>query len=298
MWNRESFPNLKINTVIIINILGGFGNQLFQYALGRYLQTENNCEVKYLSGDALRKPELDFLRSKVEFCTPAELSHARKESNAFLLLSRKLGSATKSRLKRAVIEDYGHPFDPEMLQIQHECQLIGYWQTYLTTDPIRKILLEEIQPKNPLSDGFEALKTEIRSAGNTASLHIRRGDYLDSTTNDVHGILPLSYYEQAVAFLVNKDPETRFYVFSDDISWAKANLTWIPNSTFVETASHYEDFFLMKECKHNIIANSSFSWWAAWLNENPGKTVVRPEKWFANREFNALSFIPKDWITL
>jgi hypothetical protein len=116
-------------------------------------------------------------------------------------------------------------------------------------------------------------------------LHIRRGDYIsDKKANSVHGTCDLSYYKKATELICAKFNDAHFFVFSDDISWAKENLN-INNTTYIDhkTIPH-EDIHLMSLCKHNITANSSFSWWGAWLNQYSKKTVIAPKQWFINKE--------------
>jgi hypothetical protein len=113
-----------------------------------------------------------------------------------------------------------------------------------------------------------------------------------------HGVLDPFYYEKAMGIIEEKIPDARIYFFSDDIQWVKQNLALNKHKELVSSHSRsaIEDFYLMTQCRHNIIANSSFSWWTAWLNDNPGKIVIAPEKWFTDKKIKTKDLIPQGWI--
>src|SRR3989344_4984067 len=142
------------------------------------------------------------------------------------------------------------------------------------------------------------LASEI-SGTNSVSVHIRRGDYVtNANTNQFHGLCSLDYYNKAVSFISSKQNEMELFVFSDDIEWCKENLKYDFPIHFVETNDAHSDMYLMSLCKHNIIANSSFSWWGAWLNDNFQKIVVAPSQWIADASVNTQDLIPKGWIKI
>ena len=154
---------------------------------------------------------------------------------------------------------------------------------------------------SPSSNNLELLK-EVQSEQSSISLHIRRGNYANiESVNLVHGTMPISYYEDAINFFEGEIVNPKFYVFSDDISWAKDNLKLKHPSVFVDhndDKCDYEDLRLMANCKHHIIANSTFSWWAAWLNQKPDKRVIAPRQWsFPGAKFKPVvdTLIPSDW---
>ncbi|HSU50429.1 MAG TPA: alpha-1,2-fucosyltransferase, partial [Segetibacter sp.] len=126
-------------------------------------------------------------------------------------------------------------------------------------------------------------------------------DYSKKVVQDYHGTLNEEYYQKAINKLTSLSPNPTFYIFSDDVEWVKDKLLLKRPAEFITgevTKNHYEDFYLMSQCKHNIIANSSFSWWAAWLNPNPDKIVIAPKKWFNNAPYNTNDLIPQSWIKL
>ena len=135
---------------------------------------------------------------------------------------------------------------------------------------------------------------------NSVSIHIRRGDYVaDPTMYTSHGTCDIDYYNRCVESLTEKVKDTSFFVFSDDPQWSRDSLKLQYPAIFVDhnDMEHgYEDMRLMSQCKHNIIANSSFSWWGAWLNNNENKIVLAPEKWFAKKTYIINDMIPVQWV--
>jgi hypothetical protein len=132
----------------------------------------------------------------------------------------------------------------------------------------------------------------------SVSIHVRRGDYVNNPkVNEYHGSLQSDYYLKAIEVINNKVSDSKFYIFSDDIEWVRDNMFGDLNAVFVKTTSDEEDMYLMSKCKHNIIANSSFSWWGAYLNSNESKLVVAPVQWFKNAEMNekTLDLVPTNW---
>ena len=134
----------------------------------------------------------------------------------------------------------------------------------------------------------------------SVSLHIRRGDYLsDLKVSKVHGMCDIEYYQKAISYLSSRIQDPVVYVFSDDIEWCKKNLGFLKNKVFIDnTKTAIEDLELMRNCDHNIIANSTFSWWGAWLNENDDKIVVAPRKWFFSERMQHLTPVPTEWMKI
>jgi hypothetical protein len=135
----------------------------------------------------------------------------------------------------------------------------------------------------------------------SVSLHIRRGDFVSNRkTNEIHGVLPLEYYYEAIRLITNQVRNPEFFIFSDDIPWVRENLLVPKKVNFVEHPTSnrdYEDLILMSNCKHHIIANSSFSWWGAWLSQNPVKRVIAPREWY-RIVIDTRDLLPEEWIKL
>jgi hypothetical protein len=150
-----------------------------------------------------------------------------------------------------------------------------------------------------MSPSGQALCTSITNT-NSVSIHIRRGDYVQNhRVLRENGICSLSYYKRAVAELEKTQKDIFYFIFSDDINWVKKNISLGRDTVFVSdtTLTDSEELVIMSKCKHNIIANSSFSWWAAWINQNPNKICVAPKPWFNTAKYDS-NLIPKSWIQL
>lgn len=134
------------------------------------------------------------------------------------------------------------------------------------------------------------------------SIHVRRGDYINNPeTFKLHGVCGLDYYHAAIEYITKRTNTPVFYIFSDDISWAEENIKSKNQMIFVKETPHGKDYFemyLMSVCKHNIIANSSFSWWGAWLNKSPEKIVIAPKKWMNETSIDTTDLVLKNWIRI
>lgn len=267
--------------MIIVRIVGGLGNQMFQYAFAKALQQKGfNVKIdtsKFKTytlhgGYHLDKYNID-LKTSGFFPTLFSILKIRKNVKEKSLL-----------------------FDENLTKLQGNEYVKGYFQTEKYFENIRGVLLEQFTLNAHLSDSTNTYVEAIKKQSNTCALHVRRGDFIsDLKANSVHGTCDLEYYKKAIKFIKKTQDQLKFYVFSDDIDWAKENLE-ISNATFIDhKCKPHEDLFLMSLCNHNITANSSFSWWGAWLNKNKNKTVIAPKKWFVNK-VNEVAC--KNWIKI
>jgi hypothetical protein len=199
---------------------------------------------------------------------------------------------------RHVVEK-GMPFDPEVAERQPPAYFEGYWQSEKYFIEARSTLLEELEVKSPLTGGNLAIANEMERC-ESVSIHVRRGDYAaDPRTLAVHGLCGPDYYKRADAHLQAARGSLVGFVFSDDISWCRQNLKLSMPLRFVDhndAGRNFEDLRLMSRCKHHVIANSSFSWWGAWLNPREHKVVIAPSKWFATPDRDAKDIVPPGWI--
>ncbi|MDR2789686.1 MAG: alpha-1,2-fucosyltransferase [Campylobacteraceae bacterium] len=273
-----------------MRLIGGIGNQMFQYAAGRAIAYKNN--------DILKLDSIDYAKYKVHngyrlnaFNINEQIA-SMHEINNFGAKNRILGKLARMGIYQYKKETFyiemsknETKFD-EKVFLYKNLYLSGYWQNEKYFLDIRDILLKEFTLKIPvkLNEYIDIIKNS-----NSVSLHVRRGDYL------MHdGFIGIEYYKNAVKFISQKIQNPTFFIFSDDIKWCKENLNFINNPIFVEnTGSELEDLELMKNTKHNIIANSSFSWWAAWLNTNKDKIVIAPKVWFKSRV--GFDPVPESW---
>jgi len=192
-------------------------------------------------------------------------------------------------------------FDANVYDSKGASYFEGYWQSEKYFLEYREQLLQEFILKKELSNQSKAYRKKILSTA-SISLHIRRGDYVTNAhTNSVHGTCSMIYYRTSVEEIKSQIIDAHFFIFSDDLVWAKENLNSIENITFIDLAKDvpdHEEMILMSLCKHNIIANSSFSWWGAWLNQNNKKIVIAPKQWFTDTSINTNDLIPSSWTRL
>jgi len=280
--------------MIIIRLKGGLGNQMFQYAFGRLLAVKNNAEVKFeFSGDkkdTQREYKLDKFNTSVQFAGPDE---AKNLQYPFGIVS-----CVIEKVKTIVLKRYNIGYEPGLLGRKNG-YLEGYWQSYKYLEPIKDILAKELALKEPVDQKHKTILEKMRDT-NSVCVQVRRGDYVtDPKTSLEHRTFGLEYYDKAFEFLKKKVANPILFVFSDDIEWCKNNLKPDLPVFFSDPAMpDYEDFALAVKCKHDIIANSSFGFWAAWLNDNPGKIVIAPKKWNNKHQKEHDNLLPPEWIKI
>lgn len=291
--------------MIIVKIIGGLGNQLFQYALGKHLALLNNTELKLdITGFdeyKLHAYSLGHFNVAENFATEKEIrkfkKYQRRPGRWWFLYNRLIANEHK------YVQEKQFHFDPQILEIRGDAYLDGYWQTEKYFKDIEDIIRKEVTVKSPLQGKDTDIAREIE-ATNSIMVHIRRGDYVSNPqANEYHGTCGLDYYRKAIAIIAEKVGTPHIFVFSDDHEWVKNNIVLGYPTTYVDhnnADKNYEDLRLMSLCKHHIIANSSFSWWGAWLSQNPHKIVVGPSRWFNNpkKKANTSDVLPEGWISL
>ncbi len=286
--------------MIIVNLKGGTGNQMFQYALGRQLALKNNDVLKLdigglaranVVGDIYRPFALQAFNIIKDVASPMEVHQLKYPygpiSKGWRYLSFKLS------------RDKNTSFHPAVLNWTGDIYLDGFWQSPLYFDDIRDVLLKEFTLAKPFSGAGAALAEQIKHSPAVA-LHVRRGDYIKNPRVEREfGPCSLAFYKAAMAEIEKTVPNPTYFVFSDDLPWVKENLPVGDSAVFVkgEGMTDVEDLMLMSMCQHKIIANSSFSWWGAWLNQNHHKVVVAPTPWFDTQPYDK-DLIPKDWLQL
>jgi len=195
-----------------------------------------------------------------------------------------------------IFNEKSFSYDPGINKLSGDVYLNGFWQSEKYFKDIREILLKEFSLKVKLSGAAESLKNKISSDEQSVSIHFRRGDYVHLASAIAHhGAKDLDYYSDAITSIKQFLNDPSFYIFSDDINWVKENFK-IENAPYVEGLKSHEDLELMKTCQHNITANSSFSWWGAWLNNNPEKKIIAPKQWFKDPSINTTDLIPASWL--
>lgn len=307
--------------MITTKLIGGLGNQMFQYAIGRNLAKKNNTKV-YMDlsgyknqnpGDTPRDYALGIFNVQENFADEKDVK--KYQINKYQKKFKKIFGADNGH-----VLEIGLQFKPEILESKDNSYLEGYWQSEKYFVDSADIIRQDFSLKNPLPENVEVLEKNI-SATNSVSIHIRRGDYITNKNAQAHhGSCDLDYYKKAIGIIKDKvngvtrqgesrservspgveggliTSEPHFFVFSDDIDWCKENFK-LDNITFVsdDKIKDYEEMYLMSKCKHNIVANSSFSWWGAWLNTNLDKIVIAPQKWLNNPKENTQDICPDSW---
>jgi len=286
--------------MIVINLKGGIGNQMFQYALGRKLALKNNDELKLETAGLARANEVgDIYRPFSLEAFNIDKNIASAEEVQKLKYPYGIFSKGWRYFSFKVLRRKYTLFDPAVLKWKGDLFLDGYWQSPRYFEDIRDTLLTEFSLHSPLSPTVEKYRKQIE-AGTSVSVHIRREDYVKNPrVLQEFGICEASYYNKAIEHIGSTVNNPNFFVFSDDIEWVKENLPLPTSTVFVQDKNlrDVEELSLMSMCQHNIIANSSFSWWGAWLNKNNDKIVTAPTPWFNNGSYDK-DLIPKTWIQI
>lgn len=280
--------------MIITQITGGIGNQLFQFAAGftvaKRLNTKLALHFALHKLDTKRKPAIAELLPEMNWVTDNEAAQLIPSNTIGRFWQRIL----PFRNKRFYKEPYFH-FDPNLMHITDHTYLKGYWQSekyFLQEADLLRITLLDAFSRIELSSELSSKLSEE----NSISVHIRKGDYLKAPYNTFYHQLTNDYYQKAIQKL-----EGRVYVFTDDVDWVQNNLDIDLPFEIVSgfyTNSMFEDMKAMMLCHHHVLANSSFSWWTAWLSHREHKIVIAPDKWFHEGPSDTQDLIPESWIKL
>ena len=292
--------------MIIVRLIGGLGNQMFQYATARRLAEKHSTILKLdvtgFEEYKLHRYSLQCFQAWEYLATQTEIELIKGNQNIFSRLKRKVISKldTKPPKNSCLIEKQFH-FDADILESPNNVLLDGYWQSEKYFADITDILRREFVIKYHQDIQSQKFADSIQSA-EAVSLHVRRTDYVQNAlTNKIHGTCDQDYYDCSVRYIAERVTNPHFFIFSDEPQWARDNLKLDFPMTIVDcndASRNYEDLRLMSMCKHNIIANSSFSWWGAWLNPNLDKLVIAPQKWFNDETRNTKDIIPERWIKI
>ena len=290
--------------MVISQIFGGLGNQMFQYAAGRALALSKNTtyqvDTSQFASYDLRQYELPrIFDCPVEAVSDSDLNnmlgwYASPSIQKFVARLR----VPMLRSRKIAIEPHFH-YWPGINKVPQDCYLAGYWQSEKYFQDVIPEIRTDFTFKMPMSDRNAEVASQIARA-NAVSLHVRRGDYASNpTTNSTHGLCSLDYYQTAIRYVTERIESPYFFIFSDDIRWVKDQLPMDLPHQYIEHNQgneSYNDMRLMSLCRHHIIANSSFSWWGAWLNPKLDKIVIAPKKWFAN-DLCVKDLFPQSWVT-
>lgn len=261
--------------MIVIKLMGGLGNQIFQWAFGKSLS---------------QKFGMKFYLDLSSYNVQENITFRYFSLNKFPNLKYEIIDMEKHNIENFIIikeSEYNEDFK---IDKNKNYYFDGYWQSENYFIEISEEIKKELQPNEIFLSKIEKFPYFDHKK---VSIHIRRTDYL--TSNGYHPVQPIEYYENALKLIKNF---SHIYVFSDDIEWCKNNLEF-ENITFVESFDDVEDIWIMSFCDNNIIANSSFSWWGAWINKNIEKQVIAPKLWFGDSTKEKTNkIIPESWIQI
>jgi hypothetical protein len=293
--------------MIISMLKGGMGNQMFQYAaafaLANRHQTQLKLDIHYLLDKSkryfrhtYREYALDVFNIRAEIASPREISQftiPRIGNKYFYHLKKRIFKSYN------VFEESNVHSQQEFFNIPNSAYLDGFWQNASYIRDIRPLLIKEFSLKEPLPEYCTDMFNKIKNS-NSVCVVFRRGDYVNHPELD---ITQLSYYHAAIDFYQKRNEKLTYFIFSDDIPWCKANfakrdveIVFVDQMYTGPKAQYYLQ--LMIACKKYIIPNSTYPWWAAWLNDDQGKVVIAPKKWFRSQTVNINPIVPNDWITL
>lgn len=291
--------------MIIVKLSGGVGNQLFQYAAARRLSLKRHVALKFdvsgFASEANRRYALHTFQVKGIIASRREIEGATQEwipgrRHQPAIWLERYGVYVLPRLYKHLDPS----FMPELLNASARAYLEGYWQSEHYFYDCQDVLRKELQFQRAWRPEILSIAESCRTS-RSVSLHVRRGDYLANAANlATHGLCSLEYYQQALQWLMARGTYDRLVVFSDDPSWAasalKADVPIMIASN--HTLDEFEDLFLMTQCTAHVIANSSFSWWGAWLSASPSDCIVGPARWFADTKLDASTIMPASWVKL
>ena len=279
---------------------------MFQYAFGRHLANKNATELKldlsFYSDSTLKDPRLTRRYYNLDIFN-IEAAIASDEEVA-LLSQRGRGGAVGRMLKKLigkssclVMEPHYH-FSQTMYDLPDGVYVSGYWQSPKYFADVELELRKEFTFRQKLEPNSEELRLRLREA-NSVCVNVRRGDFVGNSLHDAFGV---DYYYKALSIVAERLRDFRIFVFSDDIEWCRENLKFDEPAEYVShehLGNKYQDYIrLIASCRHFIIPNSSFSWWAVWLNEDGDKIVIAPKDWVADPSWNTDDLYPADWIRI
>ncbi|MCE5338446.1 MAG: alpha-1,2-fucosyltransferase [Methanomicrobiaceae archaeon] len=293
----------------MVKIIGGLGNQMFQYALGRKIAYLNDETLKLdISGFEtydLHNYSLSHFNISGDAATKSEIRAFRGSNNRHIQgIINKMnhhGFYLPYLQKNKMVFEKTINYDPSVFDHTGEIYLDGYWQSEKYFKDIEGIIRNEFTIKTPPDSQNIKIANEIRNT-EAVCIHVRRGDYVSNpTVYRSLGLCPLDYYYRAIEYVSSRVENPHFFIFSNDPSWTQQNMKINAPTTYIcnnPPEKNFEDLRLMTLCKYFIIANSSFSWWGAWLSLNEKKIVIAPSQWYKGRQYNDEDRLPKEWIRL
>lgn len=261
--------------MVVASIIGGLGNQMFMYAAARRLALKHSTEL-FLDTTGFKH----YFRNYGLGC--------------FRIQARPICEAQR-RGRLTIWREPHFEYSADFERLPDDVWLLGYFQSERYFTAVDRFVRMELALAIAETEICRCYRRQIEMT-ESVSVHVRRGDYVQRrSAATVHSVLGLDYYQECESRISAVVANPHFFVFSDDTEWARCNLRFSAATTIVETGRDYEDLVLMSECRHHIIANSTFSWWGAWLDSRPGKTVLAPRTWF-EVDLNTEDLVPAAWV--
>ncbi|CAM3655712.1 alpha-1,2-fucosyltransferase [Polynucleobacter brandtiae] len=294
---------------IIVQLQGGLGNQLFQYATARALATHHQASLAldvawYGKSDedvTSRKMQLSELNIDASIIDRSPLITPPKKIRKLI---HQLFPINPYFFKEKRPYRYERQLFAASPYKNQEMYLLGYWQSYKYFEKLKNLLRKELTPNYSLTFEYQAYLQKIQST-ESVMVHVRRGDYINlASAAKVHGCLELEYYQKGMQIFIEMGPSMHFFVFSDDIEWAKRYLPFQDRCSFVQVSVEKEsapqELYLMSQCKRHLIANSSLSWWGAWLahEDHQINTVICPKSWTTDYQAHWDDLLPSSWLRI
>lgn len=291
--------------MVVTQLLGGLGNQMFQYAVGRHLADRLRVPLKLdlteFEHYSLRRFSLDHFNIRAEILTEKESERLQGIAPDKSPLSKILDKFGCIR-SYTFLKEASFRYDERIEKVYPPIYLNGYWQSELYFPDAASVLRKDFSLREKIDSVNSEFAKLIDGSTGAVSLHVRRGDYVKNPQTFLyHGVCSLEYYHRAVDYIAKFISNPHFFIFSDDLDWVMENIVLDYPMTLVNANgpdSGFLDLDLMRRCRHHIIANSSFSWWGAWLGNSPCKTVVAPSVWFNDVSIDTRDLIPAGWIKL
>jgi hypothetical protein len=298
--------------MIVVRLMGGLGNQMFQYALAYVLSKKYNTSLKVdltLLNDRSQPHEVVTHRTllldqvfniRIEYADRKAIEYFNgKVYSSFI---GKIYNRFNLMIRQPNLKiEKSRSFDPHFLEAGENACIVGSFQSEQYFISHSSAIKQLYQFKNHLLTQSHDLAMQINNSQSVA-IHVRRGDYVTSKMyRHTIGTLPISYYEKAIAEITKRVTNPVFYIFSDDIEWCSKELAHLPVSLVWVGAEHSglhaaNHLQLLTLCKHFIISNSTFAWWGAWLSNHTEKVVIAPQQWFKKEAYNTNSIVPTSWV--
>ena len=288
---------------MIVRIFQGPGNQMFQLAYGLAASMRMNTSLKldlswFRKNSGHRAYILDHFKHDLPIATDEDIRRAKVcyAETRVRLTANQLCNWVAPRHKKSVVVERLDDYDSPLLYPNPKAYITGYFTSESFFQSHENLVRSTLTYTKPLSNLSKAVQNDMRKGGAVA-LSVRRGDFVNNPLHDVCG---LDYFERAISWMENRFENLHFYVFSDDLPWVSENLKLPRNKTIMDfnSPNYMEDLFLMTQCSHHIIPNSTFSWWGAWLANDPNQTVIAPKRWLGGSNVYYDHVVPNRWVQL